>query len=229
MSDQPTSTSDDAPTFSAMPARLPLKNPLMKLRASAQTSVFSSPSDNIMSPATKLITAQRQRNLMKTKGINLTQQLKDAVNDDSDSVMSCTDSASSSSANKSHTAPVNTSEDDSDMMMTLAEDTPESSVMIEASATLEEMPGMDVGDVEANENEQTIDESSDNASFITALPKRSLRHPSLMKLRSSYRASAVSSPSDKLMSPASQQLQLHRHRRLPRSKGTSFNSRLGQS
>jgi hypothetical protein len=36
MSDQATSTGDDAPTFSAMPARLPLKNPLMKLRASAQ-------------------------------------------------------------------------------------------------------------------------------------------------------------------------------------------------
>ncbi|KAI9593767.1 hypothetical protein BDF19DRAFT_424098 [Syncephalis fuscata] len=155
------------------------------------THGFSSPSDNIMSPATKQLAAQRQRSLMNAQ-------------DDPDSSM----------------AYIDTPVDDMDMGMS------------DDVATIDEMPSMELVDTENNKESEDEDDSSGNGSSsdritITALPRRpSLKNP-LLKLQAVHRANAVSSPSDKLMSPASQQLQYHRNKRLPRNKGTTFSSRLG--
>ncbi|RKP23232.1 hypothetical protein SYNPS1DRAFT_31055 [Syncephalis pseudoplumigaleata] len=139
---------------------------------------------------------------MKAKGVNLASHFKAAAQPDT-------------------TMPATEYEHDGDGDADMAMASTEEDGAL--ASPLEEMPAMDMAlegaettaatAAAAEEEEEAV---SGDHTFITALPRRSLRHPSLMKLRSAHRASAVSSPSDKLMSPASQQLQLHRHRRLPR-------------
>ncbi|RKP06693.1 hypothetical protein THASP1DRAFT_31492 [Thamnocephalis sphaerospora] len=198
MDAESSSAASERPNISSLPPRQPLKNPLMKLRASNRASAFSSPSDKIMSPASKQLSQKRNLLAARTKGTRLASQFA-AVAREQDSI-----------------------KDEPVMAPVVAEDANEPIVVSTPDAMMAtgeaEEANIELDEALVDEAEEVESEPEEAEQVpVTALPRKPIARP-LMRLRAGPRAAAFSSPSDKIMSPTSQQLHQNRHRMIARQE-----------